>query len=85
MIEETVRLRLEMLGSAFTAQHSDCRVLEQLLYKWKHSREVIIKVVAEQLRLLHETTAWKVTRLEVQRTVRSLLGGQYEDFLAFKL
>ena len=44
VIEETVRLRLEMLGSAFTAQHSDCRVLEQLLYKWKHSREVIIKV-----------------------------------------
>jgi hypothetical protein len=30
-------MRLEMLGSAFTSQHSDSRVLEHLVYKWSHS------------------------------------------------
>ncbi len=40
IIESTTRMRLEMLGTAFTAQHSDARVLEQVLYKWAHSRQV---------------------------------------------
>ena len=40
-------MRLEMLGSAFTAQHSDCRVLDQLMYKWKHSRTVIADVLVK--------------------------------------
>ena len=29
IIEQTTRMRLEMLGTAFTCQHSDARVLEQ--------------------------------------------------------
>jgi hypothetical protein len=36
-------IRLEMLGFAFTAQHSDARVLEQLLYKWHTARQVIVE------------------------------------------
>ena len=39
IISSTTRMRLEMLGTAFTAQHSDARVLDQLLYKWRHSRD----------------------------------------------
>eukprot|EP00435_Cladocopium_sp_Y103_P067573 s120_g30.t1 len=30
IIEELTKMRTEMLGTAYTAQHSDCRVLEQL-------------------------------------------------------
>ena len=33
LIAATTAMRLEMLGTAFTCQHSDARVLEQLLYK----------------------------------------------------
>eukprot|EP00948_MAST-09A_sp_MAST-9A-sp1_P002794 g2794.t1 len=41
-IDEITRMRLELLGpGSFTIQHSDCRVLEQLVYKWEHSRQVI--------------------------------------------
>jgi hypothetical protein len=40
MIREITQMRLEMLGTAFTAQHSDARVLDQLVYKWAHSRYV---------------------------------------------
>lgn len=33
LIEETTRMRLELLGTSFTMQHSDARVLHQLIYK----------------------------------------------------
>jgi len=37
LIHTLTAMRLEMLGSAFTSQHSDSRVLEHLVYKWSHS------------------------------------------------
>jgi len=38
------------------AQHSDCRVLDQLTYKWAHSRPIIAKVLAENARDLRVRT-----------------------------
>ncbi|MEI9895764.1 MAG: hypothetical protein WDN28_18260 [Chthoniobacter sp.] len=38
IIEEITRMRLELIGLSMTPQHSDCRVLDQLVYKWQHSR-----------------------------------------------
>lgn len=38
MINEITRQRLELLGVAFTAQHSDCRVLEQVRQKQRRRR-----------------------------------------------
>ncbi len=38
LIEEITRMRLELLGSSFVPQHSDARILDQLIYKWEHSR-----------------------------------------------
>jgi len=81
VIDEITRLRLELLGAGgWTAQHSDARVLDQLLYKWDHSRKVIGNVLAEYYTAL-EKTGWRVTRGEVRRAVARLLGGDYERFL----
>lgn len=41
LVEEQTLMRLEMLGPTFVPQHSDARVLEQLIYKWTHSRTSI--------------------------------------------
>src|SRR5205085_6844002 len=41
IISEITRERIELLGTSFIPQHSDARILEQLIYKWKHSRRVI--------------------------------------------
>ena len=43
IIEEVTAIRLEMLGFSFTAQHSDARVLEHILYKWNTARAVIVE------------------------------------------
>ncbi|KAM3577219.1 hypothetical protein VYU27_000901 [Nannochloropsis oceanica] len=80
IIREITVMRIEILGTGFTAQHSDARVLDQLLYKWTHSRRVIGEVLAEEYALVAKT-GWKVTKGEVRRDVVRLLGGAYEEFM----
>ena len=81
IIEQTTRMRLEMMGAAFTCQHSDARVLDQLLYKWDHSREAVTPALTDQYaRLLR--AGWEVRDEDVQRDVHQLFGGAYEDFMA---
>lgn len=81
IIKETTAMRVELLGTAFTAQHSDARILEQLVYKWEHSRKVIADVLVDKYEDL-AATGWRVARAEVQRDVDRLFHGAYEEFLA---
>ena len=41
-------MRLELLGLSFIPQHSDARVLDQLVYKWRHSRAIIGEVLCRK-------------------------------------
>ena len=31
-----------MLGASFIPQHSDARVLEQVIYKWRNTRTILV-------------------------------------------
>lgn len=79
IIEEIARMRLELLGTGCTLQHSDSRVFDQLIYKWKHSRQVIAKVLSEKYRDLY-IAGWRPTEEEIRRDARKLLGGGFEEF-----
>ena len=46
IIREITAERFETLGLTMIPQHSDARVLDQLIYKWSHSRRVITDVLA---------------------------------------
>lgn len=81
IVEEITRERMEMLGTSFTPQHSDARVLDQLTYKWAHSRRVIAQVLVEKYGYLIDE-GWCPTEDEVARDVAMLLGGEFERFLA---
>jgi len=81
IIEEMTRMRLELLGATFTANHSDARVLDQLIYKWPHTRAVVADVAADKYRLLFQA-GWRPSEEEVRRDVRNLFGGAFEEFLA---
>ena len=81
IIEEITRMRVEMLGTAFTAQHSDSRVLDQLIYKWAHSRAVIANVLTKEYIKLLES-GWSLSRGELRRDINKLFGGSYEEFMA---
>jgi hypothetical protein len=80
IIDEMTRQRLELLGATFTCQHSDARVLDQLVYKWTHSRAIVADVLADKYRDLHNA-GWRCTKEEIARDVRAIFGGAFEDFL----
>ncbi len=80
IVDEMTRMRVELLGLSMTAQHSDARVLDQLIYKWSHSRRVIADVLKEKYRDL-AATGWGITPHEIQRDVETLFGGAFEAFL----
>jgi len=80
IIDEITRERLELLGLSFTPQHSDARVLEQLIYKWEHSRALIGRVLKDKYRDL-AATGWPVTAEALERDVRYLFGGAFEHFV----
>ncbi len=84
LVEEITRMRLELLGVSVTPQHSDARVLDQIIYKWKHSRHIIGKVLAEKYGDL-AATGWTPTRDEIERDVRKLFGGAFDEFCALQL
>ncbi len=80
LIEEITRMRVELLGASFLPQHSDSRVLDQLIYKWDVSREIIGKVLAGKYAQLVKT-GWKLEESEIRRDVEGLLGGNFHDFV----
>ena len=67
------RQRLELLGTAFTCQHSDARVLDQLIYKWPHTRCIVADILVEKYRDL-SLTGWQTTEDEIARDVRAIFG-----------
>jgi hypothetical protein len=81
LIEEITRMRVELLGPTFIPQHSDARVLDQLLYKWEHSRRIIAKVLTDKFDDMR-LTGRIPTDAEVQRTVRDFVSGNFTRFLA---
>lgn len=83
IIEEITRERIELLGLSMIPQHSDARVLDQVIYKWKHSRGIIAEVLADKYEDV-AATGWKVTEEEVRRDAALLLGGNFERFLEWK-
>ena len=81
LIEEMTRMRFELLGMSVIPQHSDARVLDQVVYKWTHSREIIAKVLADKYCDLART-GWMVSENEIQRDAAALLGDNFWSFLA---
>lgn len=80
LIKEMTRMRMELLGLSFVPQHSDARVLDQVIYKWEHSRAVIAKVLASKYADL-VATGWQVTESEIARDAARLLDRNFWDFL----
>ncbi len=80
LIDEITRMRLELIGASFTVQHSDARVMDQVIYKWSHSRAVIAPVLSEKYSELAHS-GWPLTRAMIQSDVAALFGGAFENFL----
>jgi hypothetical protein len=79
IVEEITRERIEMLGTSFIPQHSDARVLEQLLYKWKITRSIMARTLTDSYqRVVNDGRP--VTRKEIQRDVTRLFRSNFENW-----
>ncbi len=84
LVDEITHMRLELLGLSFLPQHSDARVLDQLIYKWKHSRRLIADTLYDKYTDLI-ATGWTLDETEIKRDVEKLFGGNFWNFLERKL
>ena len=80
IVYEITRERIELLGTSFIPQHSDARVLEQLIYKWKHARREIAEALYRSYeQLLHSGRA--VTSDEISRDVSQMFSGNFDEWV----
>jgi len=80
LIQEIERMRIELLGTSFIPQHSDARVLDQLIYKWNHSRRILTQVLTDKYSDLVQTGR-RVTKEHIERDVRLMLKDNFASFL----
>lgn len=74
VIQEITLERLELLGTSFIPQHSDARILDQLLYKWTHSIRTIAPVLAQKYDDL-QNAGWALTEADIARDIGKFFGG----------
>lgn len=80
IVSEVTRERFELLGQSFIPQHSDARVLEQLIYKWKHARRQIADALYESYQQLLDRGR-AITAEEISRDVNRLFSGNFKEFV----
>ncbi len=81
LIDEITRMRLEWLGLSMIPQHSDARVLDQIIYKWLHTKTLLAEILTRKYREV-EQSGWRVTDTELQRDVADLLHDNFWRFIA---
>ena len=79
IVEEITRERIEMLGASFIPQHSDARVLEQVIYKWRNTRATLTAILTETYRLLLRDGG-RIRRQDIQRDVNRLFRSNFEKW-----
>ncbi len=77
--EEITRERIEMLGASFIPQHSDARVLEQVIYKWQNTRMLLTRLLANSYRLL-SNNGRGIRRQDIQHDVTRLFRSNFEKW-----
>src|SRR5204862_8193977 len=80
IVEEITRERLEMLGASFIPQHSDARILEQVIYNWRNTRRTLAPILTNAYQLLADDGR-AVTHDDIQRDVNRLFRGNFEAWL----
>ena len=80
LVDEVTRMRIETLGLSFIPQHSDARVLDQLIYKWDHAKATIADVLVEKYTDLLNTN-WVLTEEEISRDIEDLFRNNFWSFL----
>ena len=80
IVEEITAERLELLGATVIPQHSDARILDQLIYKWQHSRRIISRALYESYSRL-VADGYPLTRKQIDRDVERMFSGNFRKWV----
>ncbi|MGA3326983.1 MAG: glucuronate isomerase [Terriglobia bacterium] len=80
IVEEITAERLELLGSTMIPQHSDARILDQLIYKWAHSRRTISRALCASYSHL-VADGYPLTRKHIDRDVARMFSGNFRKWV----
>ena len=80
IVEEITAERLELLGATVIPQHSDARILDQLIYKWQHSRRIISHALYESYSRL-VADGYPLTRKQIDRDVERMFSGNFRRWV----
>ena len=81
IIKPVLKMRIDLLGLAFIAQHSDARITDQLIYKWSHFKKILSSTLHEYYEDLLDNN-FLITKEIIQRDVDKLLNSNAKDFLS---
>jgi hypothetical protein len=81
IVEEITRERLELLGTSFIPQHSDARVLEQVIYKWRNTRRTLAPILAHSYQQM-SADGRSVTRQDIERDLNRLFRTNFERWIS---
>ena len=68
IIENLLKQRFELLGDNFIVQHSDARIIDQLVYKWLDFKSIYIKVMVEKYQKLL-SLGYKIKATDLERKI----------------
>lgn len=80
IVDEITSERLELLGATTIPQHSDARILDQLIYKWQHSRRTISGALANSYSRL-VADGYPLTRRQIDRDVERMFAGNFRHWV----
>jgi hypothetical protein len=79
IVEEMTRERIEMLGTSFIPQHSDARILEQVIYKWRNTRRTLAPILTNSYALLIQDGG-SVSRDKIRHDITRMFRTNFEQF-----
>jgi hypothetical protein len=79
IVEEITRERIEMLGTSFIPQHSDARILEQVIYKWRNTRRTMSPIFTNAYHLLTED-GWQPSRSSIKQDITRMFRTNFARF-----
>ena len=80
IIKQILKMRIDMLGFSFIPQHSDARVSDQLIYKWKHFKKILHPILLEYYQDLLDKN-FPISENTLQRDINNLLSGNAKNYL----
>ena len=71
LIKKDLKMRFDLLGFDQILQHSDARVHEQIIYKWKHFQEILVAELLERYNFLIDS-GWNPSEKDVEKDIKNL-------------